>query len=245
MITTSVLAQDKPIVAAASSLIGVLDQINQAFKQDKDKQVRISFGSSGNLVRQIIQGAPFEMFLSADESYVKTLYDKGLTEGRGDIYTVGRLVLFIPNNSPLLVDPTLNDLKTAVTDGRLRRLAIANPEHAPYGRAAKKILQHHQIWQPIQSKLLFGENIAQAAQFTISGDVQAGIISYSIALEPTVASRGKYVLLPETWHPPLHHYMVLLNNAGAVSRSFYTYLSQPTVQEIFQKFGFSTPTNSQ
>ena len=245
MITTSVLAQERPIVAAASSLIGALHQINEAFGQDSNEQVRISFGSSGNLTRQIIQGAPFEVFLSADKRYVAALFNRGLTEDSGDVYAAGRLVLFIPNNSPLRIDPTLKDLTNAISDGRLGRLAIANPEHAPYGRAAREVLQHHEIWQSIQSKLLFGENVAQAAQFTVSGDVEAGILPYSIALEPSVANQGKYVLLPQSWHEPLHHYMVLLSNAGKVSRAFYAYLSQPPAQEILQKFGFSTPTNSQ
>ncbi|MDJ0955974.1 MAG: molybdate ABC transporter substrate-binding protein [Arenicellales bacterium] len=245
MTTTPALAQERPVVAAASSLVGVLEQIKQSFEQDSDQQVRISFGSSGNLTRQIIQGAPFEVFLSADESYIATLVDRGLTEGSGDVYATGRLVLFIPNDSPLRIDPTLKDLANAMKDGRLGRLAIANPEHAPYGRAAREVLQHHQIWQSIQSKLLFGENIAQAAQFTVSGDVEAGILSYSIALEPALSTQGRYVLLPQSWHEPLHHYMVLLNNAGEVSRAFYAYLSQPTTRETLQKFGFSTPTNSQ
>ena len=245
MTATCVLAQERPVIAAASSLIGVLDLINQAFEQDSNQQVRISFGSSGNLTRQIIQGAPFELFLSADKSYITTLFERGLTEGGGDIYATGRLVLFIPDNSPLRADPTLEDLTNAITDGRLGRLAIANPEHAPYGRAAREVLQHRQIWQSIQSKLLFGENIVQAAQFTVSGDVEAGILSYSIALKPTIASQGKYVLLPQSGHQPLHHHMVLLNNAGKVSRAFHAYLSQPIARETFQKFGFSTPTNSQ
>ena len=243
--TTPAPAQERPVIAAASSLISVLDHINESFERDNHVQVRISFGSSGNLTRQIIQGAPFEVFLSADKSYVAALFDRGLTEGRGDIYATGRLVLFIPNDSPLRIDSTLKDLTDAVTDGRLGRLAIANPEHAPYGRAAREVLQHHQIWQPIQNRLLFGENVAQAAQFTVSGDVEAGILPYSIALESTIASQGKHVLLPQSWHRPLHHYMVLLNNAGKVSRAFYTYLRQPTARETFQKFGFSTPTNSQ
>lgn len=244
-IVTPVFAQEKPVIAAASSLNGVLDRINKTFNEETNEQVRISFGSSGNLTRQIIQGAPFELFLSADKSYVAALYDRGLADGSGDVYAVGRLVLFVPTDSTLLIDPSLEDLRTALVDGRLKRLAIANPEHAPYGRAAQEVLQNHLLWLPLQGRLLFAENVAQAAQFTVSGDVDAGIISYSIALEPAMTDRGTFVLLPDSWHQSLRHHMVLLNTAGTVSRSFYTYLLQPTAQEIFQKFGFSTLANSQ
>ena len=243
--TSPVSAVDRPIVAAASSLIGVLDEIGRAFARDTGERFRISFGSSGNLTRQIIQGAPFELFLSADKRYAEALGDKGLTDGGSEVYAVGRLVLFIPEGSPLRADPTLEDLSSALNNGRLKRLAIANPEHAPYGRAAREVLERSQLWQQVQGTIIYGENVAQAAQFAVSGDVDAGIISYSIAREPTMAGKGVYVLLPDSLHSPLHHHMVLLNNAGTITRSLYTYLRQPVAQEIFRKFGFSTPTYSQ
>ncbi len=243
--TSPVSAVDRPIVAAASSLIGALDEIGRAFARDTGEQFRISFGSSGNLSRQIIQGAPFELFLSADQRYAKALGDRGLTDGGSVVYAVGRLVLFVPEGSPLRADPTLEDLSSALNNGRLKRLAMANPEHAPYGRAAREVLEHGRLWQQLQGTIIYGENVAQAAQFTVSGDVDAGIIPYSIAREPAMAGKGIYVLLPDSLHSPLHHHMVLLNNAGMVSRSLYTYLRQSVAQEIFRKFGFSTPTYSQ
>lgn len=243
--TSPVSAVDRPIVAAASSLIGALDEIGRAFARDTGERFRISFGSSGNLTRQIIQGAPFELFLSADKRYAKVLSDKGLADGGSDVYAVGRLVLFIPEGSPLRADPTLEDLSNALNTGRLKRLAMANPEHAPYGRAAREVLENSQLWQQVQGTIIYGENVAQAAQFTVSGDVDAGIIAYSIAREPMISGKGVYVLLPDSLHSPLHHHMVLLNNAGTISRSLYTYLRQSVAQEIFRKFGFSTLTYSQ
>jgi len=242
-LTTQTLAAEEPIIAAASSLNAVIVPISQAFARHSGKRVRISFGASGSLSRQIAQGAPFELFLSADESYVRALQNQGLTTGSGVIYATGRLALFVPQGSRLLIDPTLDDLSSALGDSRLKRLAIANPEHAPYGRAAQQALVHRGLWQPIQGNLLFGENVAQTAQFTVSG-ADAGIISYSAALELAEAGKGAYILLPAAWHRPLHHTMVLLNPAGEVARAFYRYLQQPGAQRIFGKFGFlslSTP----
>lgn len=126
-------------------------------------------------------------------------------------------------------------------NGRVNRLAIANPEHAPYGRAAREVLQHHKLWQQLQGKLLLGENVAQAAQFAGSGDVEAGLISASIALDPAMAGRGTYVLLPESWHTPLEHHVVMLGSPGPVSRSFLAYVLSDESQGVFRKFGFLNP----
>lgn len=239
-----VFAADEPLIAAASSLNGVIGPISQGFTLDTSQQVRVSLGASGNLTRQIIQGAPFELFLSADKTYVDILIDKGLAAGSSEIYASGRLVLFVPGDSPLPDNPALAGLPSALEDGRLQRLAIANPEHAPYGRAAREALQFLGLWQTIQGKLLYGENVAQAAQFTTSG-ADAGIVSLSIAQDLASSGQGTYILLPESWHQPLHHYMVLLNPAGKAARAFYHYLKQSGAQQIFRKFGFSTPNPSQ
>jgi len=143
-------AADQPVIAAASSLNGALEEIRRTFTQATGSKIRISFGSSGNLTRQIVQGAPFELFLSADEAYTAALVDKGLTAGASHVYAVGRLVLFIPAGSGLNADSTFEDLTRALSDGRLRRLALANPEHAPCGRAAREVLEYHQLWQGVQ-----------------------------------------------------------------------------------------------
>lgn len=229
---------EEPVIAAASSLNGVLQKINDAFARESGTRVRISFGASGNLTRQIEQGAPFELFLSADRSYVKRLADQGLGRGSGEIYARGRLALFVPEGAPLRGDPDLDDLSAALADGRLRRLAIANPDHAPYGRAAREALQHRGLWAAASRKLLLGENVAQAAQFAVSG-ADAGLLSYSVALELT--GQGSVTLLPGSWHGPLDHYMLLLNPAGDAAAAFYRFLKQPAARRAFGKFGFSVP----
>jgi molybdate transport system substrate-binding protein len=140
-------ADTVPTIAAAADLNYALKEVAERFTKDTDKKVKLTFGSSGNFTTQIRQGAPFGVFLSADEEYVKALAKEGKTEGDGTLYAIGRIGLFAPRGSPLKVDGDLNDLAAALKDGRLQKFAIANPEHAPYGRAARAALQHAGLWE--------------------------------------------------------------------------------------------------
>jgi len=230
-----------PVVAAASDLQFALADIAAAFRRDTGTEIRLAFGSSGNFRTQIAQGAPFELFLSADEAYVEALAAEGRTVDRGVRYATGRLVLFVPSGSPLALDPTLADVKAAGADGRLARFAIANPEHAPYGRAAREALQRAGAWDAVASRLVLGENVSQAAQFATSGAAQGGIFAYSLALSPAVAGKGRYALLPAGSHAPLHQRMVLVKGAGEAARAFYGYLQQPAARAAFRRYGFVLP----
>lgn len=240
-LATPALAADGPVIAAASDLKFALTDVADLYARETGRAVRISFGSSGNFARQIAQGGPFEMFLSADESYVQFLVERNLTLGAGDLYAVGRLVFFVPNSSPITADAELADLRAALADGRLRRFAIANPEHAPYGRAAREVLMKAGLWPAIESRLVLGENIAQAAQFATTGAAEGGIFAYSLALAPNVASLGRYVLLPQSMHAPLRQRMVLLRKAGDTARHFYGFVQQPPARAIFERYGFILP----
>lgn len=230
-----------PAVAAAADLKFVLPQIALAFERDSGRKLRLSFGSSGVFARQIAQGAPFELFLSADESYVELLHRARRTVDAGSLYALGRLVLFIPNGSPVQADRKLGDLAAAARDGRLRRLAIANPEHAPYGRAAREALQRAGVWQQVENKLVLGENAAQAAQFAASGSAQAGIIPLALALAPDFAGRGAYATLPENWHAPLRQRMVLIQGAGETAQRFYAFMQTPAARAMLARQGFAPP----
>ncbi len=232
-------AHATPTIAAAADLKFALDQIAASFALQTGQAVNIAYGSSGNFYRQIVQGAPFEIFMSADESYVFKLADQGLTPDRGVAYATGRIVLFAPSNSTVQAD--VADLKRAIADGRLRKFAIANPEHAPYGRAAKQALQSLGLWGAIEPRLVLGENVAQAAQFALSGSTQGGIFAYALALAPAVGQAGSYVLLPESLHEPLRQRMVLTRKAGDVAKAFYAYLQQPQARLVLQRFGFALP----
>lgn len=232
---------EAPNVAAAADLKFALSEIAASYEKDTGQTVKLSFGSSGNFARQIPQGAPFELFLSADEDYILKLVAEGWMQGEGRLYAIGRIALLVPHGSKLAADSELKDLVAAVADGRIERFAIANPEHAPYGRAARSALQRVGVWEKLQGKLVLGENVAQAAQFATSGSAQGGIVAWSLAKSPEVARLGSAALIPESWHPPLRQRMALTRKAGNEARRFYDYLQQPAARTVFERYGFSLP----
>jgi len=235
------LAQERPVIAVAATLQYAAEEIATAFTQETGEAVTLVFGASGNLSRQIRQAAPFQMLLAADEDYVLGLARDGLTRDEGMVYATGRLVLVVPNGSPIQADAQMDDLAAALSDGRLQRFAIANPNHAPYGQRAMEALRHRGLWDAIQPFLVLGENISQAAQFAVSGNAQAGIIAYSLALSSSLQTRSQFGLIPESWHAPLRQRMVLLTSAGPVAAKFYDYLQQPTARAILKQYGYDLP----
>ena len=232
---------DEPTIAAAADLQFALEEIAATFRNETGRSVKLSFGSSGNFARQIRQGAPVQMYMSADENYVRDLARDGFTRDEGSLYAVGRMVIITPHGSPLKADGSLDDLKAALADGRVIRFAIANPEHAPYGRRAEEALRYVGLWEAIRPKLVFGENVSQAAQFATSANAQGGIIAYSLALAPRVAALGRFDLIPENWHSPLRQRMALIKNAGPVAERFFEFVQQPPARAIFRKYGFVLP----
>ncbi|MBI3709121.1 MAG: molybdate ABC transporter substrate-binding protein [Proteobacteria bacterium] len=237
-------ADDVPNIAAAADLKFALEQVIARFRQDTSSDVRLAFGSSGNFVQQIAQGAPFQMFLSADESFVFSLSDQGRTVDRGTLYAVGRIVLFAARGSSLQVDPDLNGLRAALAAGAIRHFAIANPEHAPYGRAAEQALRRLNLWETIRPRLVLGENVSQAAQFAATGSAEGGIIAYSLALAPELVKLGRFALIPGDWHAPLRQRMVLIRGAGETARAFYRYVQSPAARDILRRNGFVHPDES-
>ncbi|HUE47008.1 MAG TPA: molybdate ABC transporter substrate-binding protein [Aestuariivirgaceae bacterium] len=235
---------DAPVIAAASDLQFALEEIAEAFEVETGEPVALTFGSSGNFARQIRQGAPYQMYLSADERFVLDLHENGFTRDDGVLYAVGRIVIFTPHGAPLAADSSLDDLAAALEEKRVTRFAIANPEHAPYGMAAEQALRHRGLWDAITPTLVFGENVSQAAQFAATGNTDGGIIAYSLALSPRVAARGTFDLIPEAWHAPLRQRMALLDNAGPAAERFYVYLQSPPARDILRRFGFELPAET-
>jgi molybdate transport system substrate-binding protein len=235
------LAVAQPVVAAASDLKFAIEEIAAQFASDTGRQVKLVFGSSGNFARQIEQGAPFHLYMSADEDMVFRLADAGRTLDRGVLYAIGRIVLIAPHGSALPVDGELKGLAATLKEGRLQRLAIANPEHAPYGRRAEEALRHAGLWDAVKPKLVLGENVSQAAQFALSGSADGGLVAYSLALAPEVAAKGRYALVPESWHRPLRQRMVMLKGADDTAHAFYAYLQQPKARAVMGRFGFGLP----
>lgn len=230
-----------PVIAGASNLQFALPEIAQAFQDETGDSVRLAMGASGTFAEQIRDGAPFELFLSADEAFVFDLAREGLTRDQGTLYASGRIALMVPHGSPLAADGSLETLRQALADGRITRFAIADPDRSPYGHAARQALTAQGLWQPLQPFLVWGENASQAALFATSANAQGGIVAYSLALAPAQAEYGMFEPIPEEWHSPLRQRMVLLPEAGPVAERFYRYLQGPDARAILERHGFAPP----
>ena len=230
---------DVPLVAAASDLKFALTEIAERFAREGGGRVELAFGSSGNFARQIQGGAPFQAFFSADEDFVFRLADAGLTRDRGALYAIGRLALLAPRGSKIRLDERLEGVREALPS--IRRFAIANPEHAPYGRAGREALRATGLWDAVQPKLVLGENVSQAAQYVASGAAQAGLAAYSVAVADALRASCAHLLLPESLHAPLRQRVVLLRGASPVAAAFVDYVGRPAAREILRRFGFTLP----
>lgn len=223
-------------VAAASDLKFALGELAAQYQRQTGQPVQLNLGSSGRFAQQIRQGLPADIYMSADEEYVFQLAQAGLTQDRGDLYALGRIAALVPADSPLPLDPALRGLGEAW--GAVRHFAIANPLHAPYGRAARQALERLGLWERVQGKLVLGENIAQATQFVTSGAAQAGITALSLALAPEVAQSTRHVLLPADLHAPLRQRMALLRSARPGAQGFYRFLQGTQARAVLQRYGF-------
>lgn len=233
--------QRPPTIAAAANLAFTLTEIARQFEKDRGLRVEVVFGASGTLTRQIRDGAPFQMFLAADEEFPGRLTAAGLTRDAGAVYAIGRLVLFAPTGSPLAVDDRLEGLSRLLQAGGVTRFAIANPDVAPYGRAAEATLRKRGLWDAIRSRLVLGDTVAQAAQFASTGDAVGGLVAYSLMKEPAFAGRGSFALVPQTAHPPLRQRMVLLKSATPPVEQFYAYMQGAAARAVLMKNGYEVP----
>jgi molybdate transport system substrate-binding protein len=236
-----VMADEPPVIAAASDLKFAVEEIAAAFTAETGQEVKLSFGSTGNFATQIREGAPFQMFMAADEKFVMQLAQEGLTQDEGALYAEGRIVIMVPHGSALKPDGALDNLAAMLDSGAITRFAIANPEHAPYGLRAQEALMHRGLWDSMQPHLVLGENVSQAAQFALSGNAEGGIIAYSLALAPEISAQGDFALIPADWHDPLLQRMVLLKDAGPTAEAFYAYMSTPAARAIMERYGFVLP----
>lgn len=227
-------------VAAAADLKFALDELTAQYEKQAGKKVDVSYGSSGNFLAQIQNGAPFDVFFSADIDYPQKLEAAGLAEpGTLYQYAVGRIVIWMPDRAR--VDLSKLGWK-ALLQPSVEKIAIANPEHAPYGRAAVAALRNAGIYEQVRGKLVYGENIAQAAQFVESGNAQAGMIALSLALSPPMKD-GKRWEIPANMHPPIEQAAVILKNAkdreGA--RAFLAFIQSDAGRNILESYGFALP----
>lgn len=235
---SGVLQAASVTVAAAATLRYALNEISPRFTEATGHSLRVAYGSSGNFYSQIKQGAPFDVFLSADMVFPQKLVDEKLAAHPVTPYAEGRLVLLLPRESRLKADGTLADLAVALKDGRLQKLAIANPTVAPYGMRAQEALLHADLWVAAKPRLVIGENVGQATQFVATGAAQAGLVAMSLALAPELAARTQYALVPREWHQPLVQGMVLIRPDNPAAKAFVAYLKTDVPRSILAKYGY-------
>ena len=228
-------------VLAASDLKFALTDVVAAYTQEFGQSVQVTFGASGNLMRQIQQGLAADVFMSADEGFVFALAKAGRTlQGMtGAIYGRGRLALWAGQSVQVPLDARLGGLRTAWP--AVHKFAIAQPDHAPYGRAAREALQACGLWEMVQPRLVLGDSVLQAMQFLATGAAQVGITSFSLALVPQYQALGRYLLLPDTLHGALNQRAVVLADAGVAGQAFYAYLQSAKARAVLNGHGFTQP----
>src|ERR1700674_1990723 len=231
-------------VAAAADMSAALPELVAAYAKKTGQAVKLLFGSSGNLTNQIRNGAPFDIFFSADEEYPRQLVTEGLA-GKDTLYryAVGRLGLWEPGDSPL--DLSKLGIK-ALLDPSVKKISIANPATAPYGRAAEAALKHFGIYDQVAGRLVLGENVSQAVQFVESGNAQAGIIALSHALAPAMKDKGRYWTVPLDAYPTLNQAAVVLSHSKQqdAGRKFLEFLRSAEATSLLTSYGFSLPARN-
>jgi molybdate transport system substrate-binding protein len=230
-------AQDITI-AAASDLTFAMGDLIQGFEKASGHHAKLSSGSSGSLFAQIQSGAPFDLFFSADADYPRQLEAAGLTEpGTLYVYAIGKIVLWVRNDSPINVSKGW----PALMDPAAKKIAIANPQVAPYGRAAEAALRKAGIYDRVASRLVLGENISQTSQFVDSGNAEIGVLSLAFASAATVRSRGRWWLVPEDSYPALEQAAVVVRSSQnkEISKAFLAYVRSAEGQSILRRNGFS------
>ena len=229
---------EKITIAAAADLKFAMDEIVAGFRKANPRdEVEVIYGSSGKFHTQIQQGAPYDLYFSADIAFPRELARKGLAASEVRPYALGRIVLWSAR-----LDATRMTL-ASLLDPAITRVAIANPKHAPYGKRAEEALRAAGLWEKVEPKLVYGENIAHTAQFVQTGNAQAGIIALSLALNPELASKGGYWLIPDDLHEPLEQgYIITQRGADkALAERFAAYMASEPARAIMRAYGFVLP----
>jgi len=230
-------------VAAAADLQFAFQEVSARFQKETGHAVELTFGSSGNFFSQIQSGAPFDVFFSADVDYPTRLKEAGLGEPETlSRYATGKIVLWVRKESPIEVSQGLQILVGA----RIRKISIANPEHAPYGRAAVAALRNERIYDQVRDKLVFGENISQAAQFVESGNADIGILALSLALAPPLRGEGRYYEIPISLYPAIDQGVVILKSSREkdIAKQFLGFLKRPDIVRLMQSYGLTMPVSA-
>lgn len=229
------------VVAAAADLQTALPEIAKEFSKEQGHELRLVFGATGNLAQQVRAGAPFALLLAADTETPAQLLQAGKARGAAQVYAIGRLGLFVRSDAGFRDNGDLKALRAALLAGKVPRLAIANPEHAPYGRAARAALQRAGAWNRAQERLVLGESAGQAGQFAASGSVTAALLPWSQATNPTLLARGTMTQLTDEVGGTLPQAAILLGAPEPIAEAFLRFLLSPQVGRILVQHGFGLP----
>ena len=231
-------AQQATVVVAAN-MKPAMEEIYQQYKMAGGQDLRIIYGSSGNFARQIQQGAPFNLFVSADETFPLTLHRQGLTVDEGKVYAIGRLALIAHKSKKIKLNLNPVELKKIIED--TNKIAIAKPDTAPYGKAAIDFLNALGLYKVAKNKIVFGENISSATMFVTSGSAGIGLTAYSLAKSKEVVQVVDHLLIPENFHEPIKQRMVLLKSSPKPAVDFYNHLQSAKAKDVLRLHGYSVP----
>jgi molybdate transport system substrate-binding protein len=227
-------------VAAAADLQFAMQDITARFQKETGKGVQVTYGSSGNFFQQFQNGAPFDLFFSANLDYPKKLEAAGLTEpGSFYQYARGKIVIWVPNDSRL-------DLSSGIQvllNPSIQKIAVANPQHAPYGQAAVAAMQKGNVYDKVKDKLVLGENISQTASFVVSGSADVGVVALSLALSPSMKDKGRYAEIPADEYPPIEQACVILSSSKnkEAAGQFLSFIKTATIGDLLKSYGFDLP----
>lgn len=238
-----VFAQERLSIAAASDLQPAMSRVVSQFEKETGQKVDLSFGSSGNFFAQIQNGAPYDLFFSADAFYPQKLESAGLTQPNSyREYATGKIALWVPRDSKIDVSTGLSVL----AGPEVKKIAIADPQHAPYGRAAEAALKKAGVWEQVSPKIVLGENVSQTAQFVQSHSADAGILALSLVLSPAMKDQGRHFEIPQTLYPPLRQAAVILKSAQhkKLAQRFMEFLRKPEIVSLFRQYGFEVSDGS-
>ena len=226
-------------IAVAANMKDAFLAIQNEFKADNKADFRVVYGSSGNITAQILNGAPFSLFISADESYPLELVKRKMTADEGKVYAVGKIALLSKKSKGIVLGNSKAELTKAIKQAN--KIAIAKPELAPYGKAAVDYLKAEGLWDLAKDKLVYGDNISMATMYVASGSADLGFTALSLALAPGIAKETQHLILNPALYEPIRQRMVLMKNAPRDAVALYQFMQSPKAQSILHSFGYATP----
>jgi len=241
------IAAQTTSVAVAANMKDALTAINSAFIASGKPELRIVYGSSGNFASQIMNGAPFNLLISADENYPLELFKNGKTVDAGKVYSVGRLAMLTKNSSGIKFNPDAKQDKAELARviSKANKIAIAKPELAPYGRAAVEYLKAIGLWELAKDKLVYADNVGMATMYVSTGGADLGFTALSLAKSPEIAKDTSYVELDRALYEPIKQRMVLIKGASLEANDLYQFMQSPKAKQILTQYGYGLPNHQQ